>query len=108
MDENIKKIYEMMYSPIITPYNLLQNAKISVYNYVKYYKGNEGLIAEMQCDIPDEGLKTFFYHFDAKDYLEEIFVEYDNKRIKLFDRKDEVNKAKQEYYQNKQQLRNAI
>ena len=49
MDAYIKKIYDMLYSPIISPYNLLENAKLDNYSYVKYYKNKIGLVAEMQC-----------------------------------------------------------
>ena len=40
MDAYIKKIYDMLYSPIISPYNLLENAKLDNYSYVKYYANN--------------------------------------------------------------------
>lgn len=33
MDAYIKKIYDMLYSPIISPYNLLENAKLDNYSY---------------------------------------------------------------------------
>ena len=51
MDAYIKKIYDMLYSPIISPYNLLENAKLENYSYVKYFTNEEGLVAEMQCVI---------------------------------------------------------
>ncbi|HAU87804.1 MAG TPA: hypothetical protein DCW90_20650 [Lachnospiraceae bacterium] len=98
MDTNIRKIYEMMYSPILTPYNLLENAKIDNYSYVKYYKGEDGLICEMQCDMQEEGIKVFYYHFDSKDFLQSIYMESNNTREKVFDRTIEINKAKECYF----------
>ena len=69
MDAYIKKIYDMLYSPIISPYNLLENAKLENYSYVKYFTNEEGLVAEMQCVIPGEGEMVFYYQFDKKDYF---------------------------------------
>ena len=49
MDAYIKKIYDMLYSPILTPYNLLENVKLPNYNYLKYYTNSIGVVAEIQC-----------------------------------------------------------
>lgn len=101
MDTYIKKIYDMLYSPILSPYNLLENAKLKNYDYVKYYTNEVGIVAEMQCTIPDEGKKIFYYQFDQKDYLQVIYQEdMDSKNI-IFDRNLEVIAAKEEYYANK-------
>lgn len=98
MDAQIKKIYDMLYSPIISPYNLLENAKLENYSYVKYYKNEIGLIAEMQCEIVGEGVHTFYYQFDKKDYLQIIYQgTMDDKNI-IFSRIEAVEIAKEEYY----------
>ena len=108
MEDNIKKIYDMMYSPIVTPYNLLENAKLNNYSYVKYYKSNDGLIAEMECFVEDEGNKIFYYHFDANDYLSSIYMEHNGKKQKVFDRENAIEEAKEEYYSKKSIYENAI
>lgn len=99
MTDYIKKIYDMMYSPIITPYNLLENSKLDNYVYVKYYKNNDGLITEMQCDMKEEGIKTFYYHFDSQDYLQQIYVisNEQNKEL-IFERGRAIAEAKSDYY----------
>lgn len=101
MDAYIKKIYDMLYSPIISPYNLLENAKLENYSYVKYYTNEVGLIAEMQCEIPEEGKKVFYYQFDKKDYLQMIYQNTIETRNIIFSRKEAVETAKQEYYENR-------
>ena len=86
MDAYIKKIYDMLYSPIISPYNLLENAKLDNYSYVKYYTNEIGLVAEMQCTIHGEGMQIFYYQFDKNDYLQMIYqgnVEEKNIILKL-------------------------
>ena len=100
MDAYIKKIYDMLYSPIISPYNLLENAKLENYSYVKYFTNEEGLVAEMQCVIPGEGEMVFYYQFDKKDYLQKIYY-YDNSVEELiFDRQFAIEEAKENYYIN--------
>lgn len=91
----------MLYSPIITPYNLLENAKLENYSYVKYYKDNHGIIAEMECSIASEGLKTFYYHFDKNDFLQRVYLDDGSNKLLVFDRDDQLNKAKTEYYKVK-------
>ena len=107
MDSKIKKIYDMLYSPILTPYNLLDNAKLPNYSYVKYYKGNEGIIAEMECDMVDIGSRTFYYCFDQRDFLIKIFMEFEGNKTIVFDRNDEVESAKKVYNNDKINLRKA-
>ena len=100
MDVYIKKIYDMLYSPIISPYNLLENAKLENYRYVKYYTNEIGLVAEMQCELPEEGEQIFFYQFDKRDYLQIIYQGTIETKNIIFNRQDAVENAKEEYYTN--------
>ena len=82
-------------------YNLLENAKLENYSYVKYFTNEEGLVAEMQCVIPGEGEMVFYYQFDKKDYLQRIYQNTMEKKNIVFSRKKAVETAKEEYYSNK-------
>lgn len=104
MDAYIKKIYDMLYSPILSPYNLLENAKLDNYSYVKYYKNENGLMAEMECEIPDEGRITFLYQFDKNDYLQKIYQKDDRENRVVFDRECAVQDAERDYYRQKKVL----
>lgn len=100
MDAYIKKIYDMLYSPILTPYNLLENVKLPNYKYVKYYKNDIGIVAEMQFVVDEQDDKVFYYQFDQKDYLQKIYY-YDNGiEETYFDRQNAIEDAKDDYYQN--------
>lgn len=101
MDASINKIYDMMYSPIITPYNIVENAKLDNYTYVKYYKSGNEFIAEMECEIAEEGFKIFYYHFNENDFLQRIFMRQGETIEKVFDRANEIEKAKELYYEAK-------
>lgn len=75
MDVQIKKIYDMLYSPIISPYNLLENAKLENYSYVKYYTNETGLVAEMQCEILGGGNKSFIISLIKKIFCKKYIRE---------------------------------
>lgn len=90
MKDGVNEVYNMLYSPIVTPYDLLDNAKLENYSYVKYYTNDAGLVAEMRCTIPHEGSQVFFYQFDKNDYLQLIYQnEMKNENI-VFSRKESV------------------
>lgn len=108
MDPCMKKVYDMMYTPIISPYNLLENAKISNYNYVKYYNSDEGLIAEMECIVPDGELRVFYYHFDRNDFLQKIFVSNGKRKELIFERQKAIDEAILEYHESKPDHKQAI
>lgn len=76
---------------MVTPYNLLENAKLPNYSYVNYYMSDDGLIAEMKCKIEEHQEKVvFYYHFDKEDKLAQVFIEEDTAGKKLiYDRKTE-------------------
>lgn len=107
MDKYFEKIYDLIYSPIITPYNILENAKLDNYFYVKYYKSPDGLIAEMKCIVEDEGDAVFYYHFDKDDKLSKVFIEQGDLRNIVFDRQTELKNVKNKYlkkYNSKQSI----
>lgn len=102
MYNDINKIYEMLYSHIITPYNLLENAKLTNYSYVKYYRGDDGLISEMRCVIEGElEESTFYYYFDNEDKLKKVTIDNGREVSTVFERQTELQKALEKYYQNK-------
>ena len=100
MDAYIKRIYDMLYSSVLTPYNLIENVKLPNYKYVKYYRNNIGVVAEMQCLVDEGEEKVFYYQFDQKDYLLKIYY-YDNGVEEfIFDRQLAIEEAKESYYIN--------
>jgi hypothetical protein len=92
----IHKIHELMHSAITTPYNLLENARLPNYDYVKYYTENDFLIAEMSCKM-DEISTLFFYYFDSENKLSKIVMEQNSIKEIKFDREFEVKMKIDEY-----------
>lgn len=107
MHDEIKNVYDMLYSHIITPYNLLENAKLPNYTYVKYYKSNDGLIAEMQCTIENEGASVFYYHFDIRDKLIKVVKNSIGSTEVVFDREQELKKSLVRYRAKKNRKKKA-
>jgi len=100
MENYIDKIYKLMYSPIITPYNLLGNVKLDNYAYVNYYKGYDGITCEMKCTT-DDGFETiFYYNFDQDDRLYNVYMELDSVKTLVFDRKTELIELKSQFRSN--------
>ena len=95
MQELISKLYELMYSPIITPYNLLDNAKLDNYDYVNYSKHNGGLLVTMKCEIEKNYKVKFFYHFDENDRLMRAIMKSQEGQEVMFCRETETNKVKE-------------
>ena len=48
---DVKRIYDLLHSPVLTPYNLLENVKLDNYFYVNYYKNEIGIVCEMKCTV---------------------------------------------------------
>lgn len=109
LNENIKQIYDLLNSPVLTPYNLLENAKLDNYSYVNYYKGESGIICEMKCIVEDDTEVLYFYHFDKNDYLFRVYMEHSNKeKVIVFDREQELNNTVSKYLSTKNQNTAAI
>ncbi len=102
MNKTVKEIYDLLYSPIITPYNLLENAKLENYSYVNYYKGNDGLVTEMKCSMEGQGETIFYYYFDEEDRLSKILMKTSTDEELVFDRQIELSNATESYKKHKE------
>ena len=98
LDDMINRIHELLNSPLLTPYSLISNVKLPNYNYVKYSKNDIGVVAEVECMIDNQEEQRFFYQFDEKDYLKEVFDFENEKKEILYDRDAALDEAKSEYY----------
>lgn len=97
MEKYVNDIYELLYRPVVTPYNLLENAKLPNYKYVSYYKDESGLVAEMQCLTEEGNEAIFYYHFDNNDNLKIVYMTVGGQRELVFDRHTELQRLTSEY-----------
>ncbi|MEK4406217.1 hypothetical protein MKZ26_17825 [Sporosarcina sp. FSL K6-6792] len=98
MKTDIKKIYDLLNSPILTPYNLLENVKLDNYSYVNYYKGEQGVICEMECTSPEKEVAKYYYFFDINDHLFKVNMQVAGfKKIEVFNRDSELQSEISKY-----------
>lgn len=107
MEGTIKRIYDLLYLPLVTPFNLLENAKLDNYDYVKYYKGVDGLVCEMRC-VMDNDKVTFKYFFDENDKLVEVGMKDNLKEEYVFNREQELLNQIEKHKRSKKSLTSAI
>ncbi|WP_284641220.1 hypothetical protein [Paenibacillus silviterrae] len=77
METLLNKLYDEIYSPKITPYELVSNAKLDHYQYVNMYKESEGLTVESSCLMGAGIYAKFVYKFDLNDKLLSLTSFYD-------------------------------
>lgn len=94
--ELFEKLYEEVYSPKLTPKNLLDNMKLDNYHSVDFFKEDGVIIAITKCDLPNGNQGEFKYIF-KNEKLIKLSQEFDNKpAITLYDRENEINKLRNE------------
>lgn len=90
---DMNALYNLMFKDIVTPFNLLENAKLDNYKYVKYYSQKEYFITEMKCCMGNEDVRVFYYYFDQDNKLQKIYQKCSiGKKELLFDRDLEIEK----------------
>lgn len=99
MDE----LFKLLKSPLVTPFNLLENITLNNYVSIKYYKDNDSILADIVFLSYNEEI-TYRYVFDKNYFLQEIYEVDDGKLIKRFSREDNKNRLhsqiKEEIYED--------
>lgn len=93
------KIYDLTYSPLLTPYNLIETLKLDNYISLNMKKGSLGIISEITCEIDNKNI-TFIYEFDKNDYILNIYYHEDGNKIYLFNRSEALQDHKNAYNKN--------
>lgn len=93
------KIYDLTFSPLLTPYNLIDTLKNSNYHSLNMKKNDTGIVAEITCNIDKDSIMTFIYEFDSNDFILSLYYLEDNKKVYLFNRHEELHDYKKEYNQ---------
>lgn len=100
--EKFQELFDMVFSSIITPANLLENAKLANYDYVNYSKSKDGLVVAMKCSMEDGIKREFLYNFDTQDKLQTVAMVSDQDTKIVFDRMKEISKLKDEILKERQ------
>lgn len=100
--EKFQELFDLVFSSIITPANLLENAKLDNYDYVNYSKSKDGLVVAMKCSM-ERGIKReFLYNFDKQDKLQTVIMISDQDSEVVFDRMKEIDNLKNEILKERQ------
>ena len=93
--ENLKmELYKLLFSPIVTPNNLLDNIDLTNYEYVNYYKTNNCISCKLMCKLENGADAMFTYHFDREKRLDTIYRQLKDKEEELvFSRKIALSDA---------------
>lgn len=92
----INQIYNQTYSPLLTPYNLIETLKLDNYISLNMEKNSYGIVSKIRCVI-DERPINFYYQFDKNDHLLTIYY-YENRKITyLFNRNENITSLKSEF-----------
>lgn len=104
----IHELYTLTEGYIITPSELLANAKLPNYDYVKFSNNGRGLHVEASCSTADEAKAIFNYYFDEKDRLQKLVMETMGLSEVIFDRVVEIEKLKSNIRRTKRNSRTRI
>lgn len=93
MEVSFKSLYDLENGHIIFPSELIANAKLPNYEYVKFNNELDGLNVECACLIGEGDAKAYFnYYFDKEDKLQKLIAYQGNEVTVLFDRAEEIVK----------------
>lgn len=93
------KIYDLTFSPLLTPYNLIDTLKLINYHSLCFKKNTIGITAEITCNIDENNFLTFYYEFDEKDFILSLYYYENNNKIYLFNRYEELDVHKNKFNQ---------
>lgn len=92
LKESIKNnIVKLLESSLVTPFNLVENARLENYEYVNFYKKETYLVSEMKIEIFKQKC-LFYYYFDEFNKLQKIDLEVNGEIEELFSREAELEK----------------
>ncbi|GLY12675.1 hypothetical protein [Pseudobacillus badius] len=92
MKDIIERLYDEIYGPKLTPYELLKNVKLPNYISVDFKNENNFIIGTSKCHLPDGEIATFIYTFDNNDNLLSLISEVDSKTEELYNREKAIEK----------------
>ncbi|AGL03483.1 hypothetical protein [Desulfoscipio gibsoniae] len=91
MEDKIQQLYELLFSPILTPHNLVDNVKLDNYEYVNYSKHNDGILVSMKCQLDKQTQAIFYYYFDFNDNLQKVIMKTSEYEEVIFNRQLETS-----------------
>lgn len=95
LDDYIEKFAKLFYSPMLTPYNLLENLELDNYLSINYFKQDNSILADIVFLNNNKEI-TYRYVFDRDNFLQTIYCIDEEDMILQFDRHEDIEKLKNE------------
>lgn len=95
-EEMIKQICDLANDYLLSPFDLVENARLDNYEYIKYYSKDDYLICEMKFEVSLEKY-VFYYYFDKDNKLQQIYGRKGRVKKLYFNRKDAIAEKVFEY-----------
>lgn len=102
MQELIEQLYYVVHNPLVTPAQLVNNAKLPEYQRISFEKHEDGLAATMEY-LWEGNAVEFKYYFDAQDHLQKaILIDLKANTVEvIFDRTVEINELESRFVSNR-------
>ena len=106
MNQIEKEMYKLIYSPLITPKNLVENIYLENYESIKFIKTNGRIVCELHCTLPHGEIALFTYFFADNDFLEKIQKQLPGREPEIvFDRKEKMESLSSRFYKKRKTKR---
>lgn len=90
MNKMIDELYDVIYSPKISPEQLINNATLPNYISVHIESNQIGMIIESKCKLNDWIIATYIYQFDSSKKLLSLTEQVGNQKKELYNRQQEI------------------
>lgn len=86
----IEELYDAIYSPKISPEQLINNATLPNYISVHVESNQMGMIVESKCKLNNQIMATYIYQFDFSKKLLSLTEQVGNQKEELYNRQQEI------------------
>lgn len=90
MNKMIEELYDAIYSPKISPEQLINNATLPNYISVHVEANQIGMVVESKCKLNDLIIATYTYQFDSSKKLLNLTGQIGNQKEELYNRQQEI------------------
>lgn len=90
MNELIDRLYDELYSPMVNPEELINNATLPNYMSVNFESNETGLIVTTKCILSNNDMAEYKYQFDKGKRLLTLIGNINGKIDIIYDRKKKI------------------
>ncbi|MEK4149026.1 hypothetical protein NST02_18345 [Robertmurraya sp. FSL W8-0741] len=87
----IERLFEELYAPKLTPFELLENARLSNYISVNFHSEDNYLIGVTKCFLETGDQAEYIYTFNSENMLISINENIRNEIREIYNRYKEIN-----------------